>query len=419
MDTRLRRDVAWNLVPVVLLGAVGLGLNFLIAAWWGASTLGVFNLVTIAFFAFAVLGACGIQFSVLRAVAEKVDSPDETAAIVVGALVPNVALSLAATGLFLLARGPISTLHGSPAVAEGMLWATPGLFCFAVNKVLLSVVNGLRRMRAFAVYTSLRYFLIGVGLMVARIASVAPEHLPVIWTLVEVPLFLVLSVELVSTVALRRRTGWRRWTRIHLDYGVRGVSSTIIQEINSKLDLWMLGAGGIGKDLIGVYSLAAAVYEGAMQLGVVVQNNLNPIIARAFAEGRLTDVEALVRRTRRWFVPALSGMCAVGAAAYPFVVPQMVGNPAFAAGAVPFAILMAGLAIGSPYVAFYQFLLMVGQPGSYTLFIAIAGVTSFASNLVLIPHFGVNGAAISTVITSVVMILVLRYMARKRAGVRL
>ena len=46
MDQRLRRDVVWNLVPIALLGVVGLGLNFLIAAWWGAAALGVFNLVS-------------------------------------------------------------------------------------------------------------------------------------------------------------------------------------------------------------------------------------------------------------------------------------------------------------------------------------------------------------------------------------
>jgi len=45
-------------------------MNFGIGAWWGASALGVFSLVTISFFAFAVLGACGLQYAVLRAVAE-------------------------------------------------------------------------------------------------------------------------------------------------------------------------------------------------------------------------------------------------------------------------------------------------------------------------------------------------------------
>lgn len=31
---RMRRDVAWNMVPVVLLGVVGLALNFSIASHW-------------------------------------------------------------------------------------------------------------------------------------------------------------------------------------------------------------------------------------------------------------------------------------------------------------------------------------------------------------------------------------------------
>src|SRR5688572_3038205 len=168
MDTRLRRDVAWNLVPVALLGGVGLGLNFFIAKVWSAAALAIFNLVTIAFFVFAVIGACGIQFSVLRAIAAKPDDRDHVAAATLGALVPSLVLAVAATALWLAARGPISALHGSEAVAEGMLWATPGLFCFAINKVLLGVVNGLRRMRAFAVYTSLRYILIAVGLVIAR-----------------------------------------------------------------------------------------------------------------------------------------------------------------------------------------------------------------------------------------------------------
>ena len=67
-DARLRRDVAWNMVPVALLAAVGLGTNFAIYTWWNGETLAVFNLVTTAFFVLAVVGAWGLQFSVLRAI---------------------------------------------------------------------------------------------------------------------------------------------------------------------------------------------------------------------------------------------------------------------------------------------------------------------------------------------------------------
>jgi len=166
---RLRRDVAWNLVPVVLLAGVGLGLNFVIGGWWDEAALGSFNLVTTALFVFAVIGAGGMQYAVLRGVAVDPDNRDHVAATVVGALVPNVVLAAATTGAFVALHGPIGDWLDSPAVAHGMLWATPGLFCFSVNKTLLGVVNGLRRMRAFAIYTSLRYVLLAAGVVAAAV----------------------------------------------------------------------------------------------------------------------------------------------------------------------------------------------------------------------------------------------------------
>ena len=416
-DLRLRRDVIWNLVPVVLLGVVGLGVNFVIAAWWGAAALAVFNLVTITYFVLAVIGAGGLQFAVLRAVAAT--PADEVAPIVVGALVPNVVLAAGATVAFVALRGPIAELLDSDAVAEGILWAAPGLFCFAINKVLFGVVNGLRRMRAFAVYTSLRYLLIATGVVIARVEHVAADHLAVIWTFTEGTLLLVLLGELVATVQLARGAGWTAHARAHVDYGMRGVTATLAAEVNAKLDIWMLGAAGISKTQVGIYTLAAGLNEGAMQLAVVLQNNLNPMVARSLAEDRPVEVEQLARRTRRWFVPAFVGACALGAIVYPVAIPTLIGDPTFIDGALPFAILMAGLALASPYLPFNQMLLMANRPGWHTVLVVVVVSINFAADLVLIRRLGLPGAAIATSLAVVSSALLVRGLARARAKVRL
>jgi len=59
----------------------------------------------------------------------------------------------------------------------------------------------------------------------------------------------------------------------------------------------------------------------------VVQNNVNPVIARELAQGQPGNVEELARRTRRWFVPAIVGACALGAALYPVVIPWLLAIP--------------------------------------------------------------------------------------------
>jgi stage V sporulation protein B len=411
--------VAWNLVPVVLLGVVGLGLSFAISSWWGPSAFAVFNLVTTAYFALAVVGACGLQYSVLRAVAEQPEDRARVAAVVVGALVPGLVLAALATALFVAIRPPIARWLDSPAVGEGMLWAAPGLFCFAVNKLLMGVVNGLRRMRALAIYTSLRYLLIAAGLVIARTADIASDHLAAIWTLTEGALLLVLVGELVATVQLARCAGWTRWVGKHLDYGARGVVATLAYEINTKLDVWMLGVLIADKAAVGVYALAAALNEGVMQLSVVLQNNVNPVLARLLARRELDEIHAMVKRSRRWFVPALVAVCAAAAAMFPVVIPPLIGNPAFGASAVPFAILMAGIAIASPYLPFAHLLLMARHPGWHTVLLVCTVSINAIGTLLLIPRFGLSGAAMSTAGTIVASALLLRGLARWRVAVRL
>ncbi len=414
---RMRRDVSWNLVPVALLAVVGLALNFSIAGHWGARALGAFNIVTTAMFAVAVFGAGGLQFAVLRAVAENPDDRYHVAQVVVGALIPNLALAAVATTAFVLLRGPIGDLVHSTLVPEGILWATPGLFCFAINKTLLGVVNGLRRMRAFAVYTSLRYLLIGIGIALAWGLDLPADHLPVIWSLTEGVLLVILAVELVQTVSLRRSGGWTAWARRHLDYGARSVLATLVSEINSKLDIWVV-AVAMPETEVGIYSLASVVFEGALQLPVAVQNNLNPVIARHVAAGQLLEVEALVHRSRRWFVPAMVGACALGAVAYPYVIPWLT-KPEFRAGALPFAILMAGIALSSPYLPFNQTLLMASRPGWHTVYTLLVVAIAAAALAILTPLYGLAGAAAGTAIGLVSSAILLRLLVRSRVGLRI
>ncbi len=405
-------------MPVALLAVVGLGLNFVIAGWWGSSALGVFNLVTMAVFCLAILGAGGLQFAVLRAVAEVSGDPARVAAVVVGALVPNVVLAGAAAALCVALRGPIGALLDSPAVAEGMLWAAPGVFCFSINKVLFGVVNGLQRMRAFAVYTSLRYLLLAASLGIAAAAALPGAQLAIVWTITEGVLLLVLVGEVLSTVALRRGRGWVAQARAHLHYGARGVVATLGQEVNSKLDVWMLGVA-LPENQVGIYALASTMYEGLLQISVVLQNNVNPLLARSLAVGDARGVELLVRRMRRWLVPATVGICALAALLYPHVIPWLVGDASFGEASVPFAILMVGTVLASPNLPFASLLLMAARPGWHTLYVLATVGTAFVADLALIPSMGASGVAVGTAIGLLASSLLLSGIARWRLGLKI
>jgi O-antigen/teichoic acid export membrane protein len=127
----------------------------------------------------------------------------------------------------------------------------------------------------------------------------------------------------------------------------------------------------------------------------------------------------LVRRSRRWFVPALVGVCAVAAVGYPLVIPWLLADPAFAAGALPFAILMIGPALASPYLPFAHLLLMAKRPGWHTVVLVAAIAVNLAATGTLIPRLGITGAAAAMTATTLAAALLLRGVARTRVGVRL
>jgi O-antigen/teichoic acid export membrane protein len=355
---------------------------------------------------------------VLRAVAARPDDPAYVSAVVVGGLVPSVVLGVLVAALFAGVRSWVARLLDSDQVATGMLWAAPGLFCFIVNKLLLGVVNGLSRMRAYAIYTSLRYVLIALGLGIGLWLDLPAAALPGLWTFSEGVLLLVLLVELGMTVPLGRAQGWTRWLREHVAYGVRGFAAVLLFEINSRLDIWMLGPG-FSDAVVGVYSMAASMAEGASQLPVVLQVNLNPQLAAQLAAGRNADIQTLISRTRRWFVPLMASLSLLAVALYPVLIPWLTGHREFGDGALPFALLMGGLVLSAPWLPYNQILLMGSRPGWHTLYVAVSVVSNVLGCWFLIPHYGPIGAAASTAASLLLSALLLRRMARALLGVKL
>jgi O-antigen/teichoic acid export membrane protein len=101
------------------------------------------------------------------------------------------------------------------------------------------------------------------------------------------------------------------------------------------------------------------------------------------------------------------------------VIPRLIGDPAFAAGALPFAVLMAGVILASPILPFAHVLLMARHPGWHTVLLVVTLAINLAGTVLWIPRLGITGAALSIALTLVISSLLLRALARARIGVRL
>lgn len=415
---RFQAALVWNIGSLAVLGVSGIALNVLIAKLYDEAALGVFNQSLAAYIFFSQAAVGGLDRSALKEVAPVAHERARVREIVAGCLAPTLVLAALATLAFWLARTPIAAWLESPGTAEGIAAATPGLFFFALNKVLLATVNGLARMRAFAVFQALRYVLILLALLGFAFLDRERTHanqLAGVFSLAEGGLFLALALEIGLQVGGRLEGGWRGWVRRHLDYGLKSVGSGVLLELNARVDVLMIG-WFLSDAQVGVYTIAAMIAEGVYQLLVVLQNLYNPLLARELAARRLAQLHATIQRGK-WRTYA--GMAAAGAIAvllFPWVQPILADKPGFAESVVPFRWLILGIVLSAGYIPFAQTLLMAGHPGTHTLYMALTVLINVVGNALLIPHLGLAGAAISTANSMFLGVFVLRAFVRRRTG---
>ncbi|MEK6644158.1 MAG: oligosaccharide flippase family protein [Planctomycetota bacterium] len=418
-DRNFRMDVVWVLGSLVVAGLGGVAVNTIIAARMGSSALGVFNQAFAFYIVLSQLAVGGLQYSVLHQVSRRQDDLDHASRAASSAMMLVGTVSLAVCLLAWLARGVVGRLLSSPDVADAIGYMLPGLFAFSLNKLLLNVLSGLRHMRAYAVFQSLRFVLL-LGSIAALVAMGRPgSHLTIALSVSELLLFVGL-VAYIRLALFRFQFGGSlaAWYPTHISYGLRGFLSGVLHELNTRVDILILG---FFRDdaTVGIYSFAAILAEGFAQIPLALRTNVDPIIGGHLANQRKPDIEAFSRRLSQTFFPL---MLAVGAAAvvvYPFALGWIRVDASFQASWVVFGILVAGISLNARYRPFMGILLQSGHPGSHTVLVAIVVLSNLILNVALVPAFGAPGSAVATGTAFLVEAALIAILARRMVGVRL
>lgn len=418
---KLSQDILWNFASLAILGVSGVLLNVLIGVFYNAETLGIFNQVFAAYLLFSQFATGGFHYSTLKYVAQHADDPKLCRQIIVSALLATSALALGATLVFWWAALPLSQLLDSPGVRQGMQWAAPGLFFYALNKVLLGVLNGRRWMRSFAALSALRPILLISALFVAALLEAPGAILAGAFSVAESVLFVVTFAGLLPHLRIRiqeLRTSLGHWLRVHSSFGFRSCLSGALIELNTRVDVLMLGYFA-SDGLVGIYSFAAIWAEGLTQLLFVLRNNFNPLLVQKIARDQWTELQDFIRKGKKatYGLMSLVGICAV--VAYPLIVGWFADKPEFHSSWPIFAILVAGIVVTAGYFPFGTILLQAGRPGLHTGLMFVCVAFNAVANYFCIPLWGAPGAAAATAVSFIFSVIALRALARIKVGISL
>ena len=413
-ESDFRSHLVWNMASTVILAVGGLLFSILIALFYDPETLGVFNQAYAYYILFSQFSVLGVHMATAKLTAEhhKDALPQKLLWTgIVCVLIVSLACVLVIGGFFL-----ITGLVNQGNVWFATLLTLTALPLFSVNKVALSYLNGLSQMRAYAVFQALRPIFIVGSILFLSLKGYPGKYLAASFCLAELALLIFLALyAAVDRIPLKRPNF--ALAKELLRFGISIFPGNLILEFNTKIDIICLGLFTGNDYLVGIYSFAALFAEGFYQLFVVVRRIINPKITQAYSlrEGlrdHLNDLVALVKKYLRFGAPA-AAVLLIGiyyAACY------ILKREPYLAALLPLAVLACSIAANSKNICLGNLLSDIGKPSAESLVNLIAAASNVVFNCILIPLFGLIGAAVATGISYFVFAYAQRWLITKHLG---
>lgn len=415
---RFAKDVGFSFASLGISALIHFILRIFLARYLGPADLGLYTL-SFTFYSFGMIfSAFGIGVALIKYVAEfKEDVPRTKLLVSSGSI--TAFLIGCIFGLILYACSALiaDTFFDMPELG-GLLRIVAIAFPFiALEKVTLGFLNGLRRMRLFAVINiaqnvltiilTVLLVLWGYGLSGAVFSFVLP--------LILLSLFSLFSIR--KSLARPTLTQYAPVIKMLLAFGGYVVLANGMGLIQTYTDSIMLGYFMTDVD-VGLYAVAIMLTQAIRLPSSAIQMITNPTIATYWGKGEIDNIEDLINRIMKYTAAFIIPIVFVaGFFSQPII--TLIFGTEFASATLPLQILLIGTVLSAIPAS-------VGTTLSATAYVSmifkISGITVVVNillNLVLIPHLGITGAAIATSTSMVISVLIGLYFMQRLIGIKI
>ena len=415
-DGRDRRTLlagtAQNLVGLVVFVLGTFGANVLVArsfggAAAGAIALGVVTLATQLAFVAAAGTRFGMDMAAVREVAIEAGAGRvERIRGIVDRSLGVAALASLAVALPTFAAAPwiAERLTDRPEAEGAIRWAAVALPFVAATFVSLGASRGLKVMRHTLLVQWVGQPLLWIALMplawrVERSAGGAVAAYAVSWIVAAVGARLLWSREVR---AFGRGPAAPGESGRLIRYGAPRAPAALLSQGLFWVDYFVASAfvarGVVSAEDLGIYSSSVRVALAMVLFLTAVSYVFSPFVADLHARGERERLDGLFKSITRWTVAATVPLLLLMLVA-PAPLLRIFGGSAFAGGADALRILLVGQTVNVGVGAAGFVLIMAGRTGWDLVVYALSFVLDLALALLLVPRFGVEGAALAQTAT--------------------
>lgn len=375
------------------MAVTGLLLNFLIMIIYGPEGLGLFNFIFALFIIFSQFSTFGLHYSTLKFSSQHIKKETVLKEILTNSILLSFLFCVPVLLISFVLPNTIFHLFQISGAKDSWYFAIPGLLFFSFNKIILSFINGQRKMHLYAFLTSLRY--VGMLMCLGGLIWVgaSASKLSLILTVPELLLFIVSLFFIHHYIDFSKII--KNWIKSHFIFSYKSFLAGASIEFSSRVDVLIL-ACFVNERMVGIYSFALFFVEGFLQIIVMFRNLINPLITQCLEENKAEILRIEIKKvgTKAVFLMAVSFLMSLFCY-YAYMVFFEITLDISESFYV-FTILMLGVILSSYYLPLQFFPAQTGNPSQQTFLNLFFVVANISLNTIFSYGYGLYGAAIAT-----------------------
>jgi O-antigen/teichoic acid export membrane protein len=411
-------DIQWAFISIFTASFAHFILRIVLGRELGPEGLGVYTLSFTIYLFGMQFAAFGIGSALTKYVAEFIDdhatirkyvSSGMTSSIVTGSLMGIV--------LFLFAPYIAISFFRVPEL-EGLIQLTAICYPFiAIQKAVLGTLNGYRRMHLYALLMIVQNILV-VGI---SLALVSVFLLGVLGAVIGFVASTIL-IGILCPLLIREDIGLDAclWDipalRATTVFGFYAVLATSIGFLNTQINSILIGYY-LNPTEVGIFAVSILLAQTLTLIPSAIQTVTNPVMANLYGKGDFEGVRRVFYSTLKKSFFLSTGTAVFLAVCSPYIISLAFGEK-FQASYLPLLILLIGSTISATFTAVGASLGSINKVHIIFQINAVCVVLNIMLNILLIPSFGIIGAAIATSIMAIVsfcitMVIIQNYLTTK------
>lgn len=387
-------DVGWVFAGsmVVLL------LHFLqkpvMARYLGPDGLGLFFMVTMIASIIALIAGIGINGAVVKYVAENKDDKNKLHAVFSSACITVAIFGVVASVVLFAFSDKLAGIFNMPSLSYLLKIYAFVLPFSLMYSVILGLLNGLREMKYYSFFNTLNGVMIFLFVMAFLILGFGVKG-AVIGDMLA--MIVVIAIAGVTMRKFVRFTvfDYRKNTEMLISFGSRMMFGNAINQINAQVDIIMIGYFLTAGD-VGFYAVAISLSRFFWRVPLSIQTITYPATTEYWSKGNHEALNKMVDKSMKYSACIL---LPIGLAVWFFAkdIITLIFGGDFIYAVLPLQILLIGTVIrGIIAQPIGGSLSGIGRPDLSFKISAFVTIINIPLNILLIPLYGISGAALAT-----------------------